>query len=227
VRIAILSDIHGNLPALEAVVRDIERRAPDEIWCGGDIAWAGPWASECIRFVRDAGWPTVRGNTDVWITGDVQGVADPRDRVELEAMAAEHAIAEDDARWLLSLPLGHTAPGSILLVHGTPLSPFEGAMPDAPPEDFSSYEGHAALVVCAHVHTAFVRRLSGGSLVCNTGSVGLPKDADTASYLLLDRDGPELTLRHARVAFEREAGRERARAIGGRLGERWLEAVGG
>ena len=224
-RIAILSDIHGNLPALDAVLSDVERHSPDEVWCGGDIAWAGPWASECIECVRDAGWPTVKGNTDVWITGDVQGVAAPQDRAELEDLAAEHSITDDDARWLLSLPLGHTGPGSILLVHGTPHSPFEGAAPDGPPEDFAPFENHAALVVCAHVHKAFVRRLSGGTLVCNTGSVGLPMDGDTASYLVLDSDGPELTLRHQRVAFDRYSGIERARALGGLLGQRWLEAM--
>src|SRR5437867_12842330 len=96
-RIAIVSDIHGNLLALDAVMTDLERQAPDEVWCGGDVAWAGPWGAECIKRVREAGWQTVKGNADVWIAGDPQTVEDPADRTELEAMAAQHNISEDDA----------------------------------------------------------------------------------------------------------------------------------
>ena len=56
-RIAILSDIHGNLPALEAVFGDVKTQSPDEVWVGGDLGWAGPWARECIAQVRATGRP--------------------------------------------------------------------------------------------------------------------------------------------------------------------------
>jgi predicted phosphodiesterase len=226
VRIAILSDIHGNLPALEAVVDDIDGQSPDEIWCGGDLGWTGPWASECIACVRDAGWPTIKGNTDVWITGDPQGVEGAEDRAELERIARAHDVSDDDARWLIDLPLGHSAPGSILLVHGTPQSPFDAPMPDAPPVEFEPYEDAASLVVYAHVHRAFVRRLADGTIVSNTGAVGLPMDGDTASYMLIDRAGPDLTIRHRRVAFDREAAIGRARAVKGVASERFLSTLG-
>ena len=222
-RIAILSDIHGNLPALEAVVADVAAQSPDEIWCGGDLGWAGPWASECIARVREAAWPTIKGNTDVWITGDIQGVSG--DRGPLEAIARAHDVSADDARWLIGLPLGHSGPGSLLLVHGTPQSPFDAPLPDAPPSDFEPYENAATLVVYAHVHRAFLRRLADGTLVCNTGSVGMPMDGDTASYALIDRQGPDLTVRHRRVSFDRHAGIRRARELGGPIGRRFLEAM--
>lgn len=225
-RIAILSDIHGNLLALDAVMNDIEAQAPDQIWCGGDIAWAGPWGKECIERVRDAGWITVRGNTDVWITGDPQTIEDDSDRAELEAMAHAHAISKEDAQWLLNLPLGHSGAGSILLVHGTPKSPFVGPMPDDPATDFAVYEGEASLVVYAHVHRAFIRRLADGTLVANTGSVGLPADGPTASYLLIDQNGPDLTLRHRRVTFDRRGGIAHAKQTGGVIEERFLAALG-
>lgn len=224
-RIAILSDIHGNLLALDAVMNDIESQSPDEVWCGGDIGWMGPWASECIQRVRAAGWPTVKGNTDVWITGDPQTVQDPEERAELEAIAEQHAVSDDDAQWLLNLPLGHSGKGSILLVHGTPNSPFVGPMPDDPAPEFGPYEGHASLVVYAHVHRAFVRRLADGTLVSNTGSVGLPMDGPTASYLLVDRTGPDITLRHRRVEFDRRAGVAQARQMGGPAGRRFAAAL--
>lgn len=226
VRVAILSDIHGNLPALDAVTKDIESQSPDEVWCGGDIAWAGPWASECVARIREEGWITVRGNTDVWVTGDPQTVESPEERQETERLAAAHSLSDDDARWLLNLPLGHSGPGSLLLVHGTPESPFDAPMPDAPPAEFQPYEGHAGVVIYGHVHRAFFRRLGGGTIVCNTGSVGLPMDGDTASYLLVDLTGPETTLRHRRVEFDRDAAIDHARRAGGAVAERFLEMLG-
>src|SRR5918992_5060326 len=111
-RIAVVSDIHGNLLALDAVMTDIERFAPDQVWCAGDIGWLGPWATECIDRVREAGWPTVKGNADVWITGDPQTVEDESERALYEEIAAAHNISQADYKWLTSLPLGHNGPGS-------------------------------------------------------------------------------------------------------------------
>lgn len=214
-RIAVVSDIHGNLPALEAVLEDLESQAADEVWCGGDLAWGGPWASECVARVREAGWPTVRGNTDVWVTGDPQTVQSEEDRVHVKKMAEAHGLSQDDARWLINLPIGHSGPGSLLLVHATPQSPFVGPMPDAPAGEFEPFEGQAALIVYGHVHRAFVRRLSDGTIVSNAGSVGFPMDADSACYLLIDSKGPEWTLQHRRVFFDRERVLAEGRRLGG------------
>jgi predicted phosphodiesterase len=226
VRIAILSDVHGNLPALEAVMSDIESQAPDEVWCGGDLAFFGPWAVECIEVIRATGWPTVRGNTDVWITGDPQSLTDEAQRAYMTAMADAHSISSNDAAWLLRRPIGHSGPGSILLVHASPESPFDAPMPDAPAADFSIYLDKASVVVYGHVHRAFARRLADGTLVCNPGSVGLPSDGTTASYMLVDADGPEFLLRHRRVEFDRAAAAARGRAVGGPIGKHFLETLG-
>jgi len=177
--------------------------------------------------VREQGWNTVRGNADVWITGDPQTIEEPARREELKETARAHAISEDDAAWLSSLPLGYSPAGSILLVHGTPESPFVAPMPDAPAAEFTPYEGKATLVVYGHVHKAFVRRLKDGTLVANAGSVGLPMDDETACYLLIDRDGAELTLRHRRVPFDRRGGLAQARQMGGPVGELFLRFMGG
>jgi putative phosphoesterase len=226
VRTAIISDIHGNLMALDAVMTDVETMDVNEIWCGGDIAWGGPWPNECIARVRDSDWTTVKGNTDVWVTGDPQSV--PNDnREEFTTLAEAHDVSEDDARWLLNLPLGHAGPGQVLLVHGTPESPFVAPFPDAPTSEFVPYQGAAQLVVYGHVHRAFTRRLSDGTLVCNPGSVGIPKDGDTASYLILDQDGPELTLTHRRVPFDRRAVIAQSRRNGGPVSQWFLDAFGG
>ncbi|MGI8408171.1 MAG: metallophosphoesterase family protein [Actinomycetota bacterium] len=225
-RIAILSDIHGNLMALDAVMTDLESQAPDQVWCGGDLGWAGPWASECIARVREAGWPTVKGNTDVWITGDPQTIEDPEDREKLQAIAHGHNISDDDARWLVDLPLGYSPSGPILLVHGTPHSPFSAPLPGAPGSDFKDYEDQANLVVYGHVHHAFVRRLTSGTLVANAGSVGLPADGTTASYLLIDTTGADITLSHRRVEYDRRAVIAEARRLPQPLGDFILEKHG-
>jgi predicted phosphodiesterase len=225
-RIAVLSDIHGNLMALDAVMSDIETQSPDEIWCGGDVAWGGPWARECIARVRDAGWPTVKGNTDVWITGDPQTLEDEAARREVAEVAAQHNLDEDEAQWLLNLPLGHNAAGGLLLVHGTPQSPFVAPQPDDPPSSFKAYQDAASVVVYGHVHVAFTRRLQDGTMVCNTGSVGMPKDGDTASYLLIDRVGPDWVFSFRRVEFDRRAGIAQARRLGGEIEKRFLAGIG-
>lgn len=224
-RIAIVSDIHGNLMALDAVLSDLEKQAPDEVWCGGDLGWGGPWARECIDTVRQAGWPTVRGNTDVWITGDPQTVEDEQRREWMRNMAAQHDIGAERAAWLMQLPLGHSGPGSVLLVHGSPHSPFDAPLPEAPASEYEAYESLAQIVVYGHVHVAFVRRLSDGTIVCNSGSVGLPKDAATASYVLIDQRGPAWTIRHRRVAFDRRAALAQANRIGGPAGAFFAEQL--
>lgn len=224
-RIAILSDIHGNLMALDAVMSDVEKQSPDEIWCGGDLGWGGPWAAECIDRVRDAGWPTVRGNTDVWLTGDPQTVQDPERRAWMQQMAAAHDVGAERAAWLMQLPLGHSGSGSLLLVHGTPHSPFEAPLPEAPAADYAEYESHAKIVVFAHVHVAFVRRLGDGTIVCNTGSVGLPKDGPTACYVLIDQHGPEWTIKHRRVAYDRRAALAQAERVGAPAGSFFAEQL--
>lgn len=224
-RIAVLADIHGNLTALEAVMKDVDQQAPDQIWCGGDIGWLGPRAAECISYVRDAGWPTVKGNTDVWIAGDPQTVEGDEARRKHLEIAAQHSIPDDDARWLVSLPLGHTAPGSLLMVHGTPDSPFTAPLPDDPPAAFTPYEGKSALVIFGHVHLPFVRQLSEGNVVANPGSVGLPGDDAAASYMLIDQQGPHWTIRHRRVEFDVESVIEQARGFGGPAGERFLQLL--
>jgi putative phosphoesterase len=225
-RIAVVSDIHGNLMALDAVMTDLDSQQVDEVWCGGDVAWGGPWPSECIARVKGAGWTTVRGNTDVWIAGDPQSMDSDEKRKELISMAQAHDVSEHDAQWLLNLPLGHRGAGSSLLVHGTPESPFTAPMPDAPAAEFSAYAGQAAVVIYGHVHHAFVRRLSDGTIVANPGSVGLPKDAETASYLLMDYGGAEWILRHRRVTFDRRAGIAEARRLGGPVAQWFLSAMG-
>ena len=224
-RIAVVSDIHGNLPAFEAVLADLDKQSPDEIWCAGDIGWGAPWPSECIKIVRQREWITVKGNTDVWITGDPQTITSEEQRQKLMDLAAGHAISKDDAQWLLNLPVGHTGKGSILMIHASPDSPFSAPEPYSAAAEFSTYEGRAAVVVFGHVHEAFTRRLTEGTLLVNTGSVGLPKDGPMASYLVIDRKGTDLMLRHRRVPFDAADAAVAAEKIGGPVAAMFIESM--
>ena len=215
-RVAVVSDIHGNLVALDAVMKDISEQGVDEVWCGGDLAWGawpGDWANECISRVRDLGWKTVKGNTDIWLTGDPQTLTSPEARTANEEMARLHGISTEDARWLVNLPVGHAAPGSVLLVHARPDTPFDAPGPQAPAGDFEPYQDQAALVIYGHVHHAFVRRVNDGTVVANTGSVGVPLDSPSPCYMVLDQNGPNWTIVHRRVAYDREQAVEKARQL--------------
>lgn len=224
-RIAIVSDIHGNLMALDAVMTDLERQDVDEVWCGGDIAFGGPWASDCVDRVRASGWPTVCGNADFEMGGDVSNVSDPELRLKFAEVIAAHALSDDRVAWLAQLPEEHRVSDSVLLVHASPDSMFTAPQPDAPGDDFRSYEGRASLVVYGHVHKAFVRRLADGTIVCNPGSVGMPRDGETASYLLLDRVDNDWVIRFRRVPYDRRAAIAEARVAGGPIAEFFLSMV--
>ena len=206
-------------------MKDVDQQAVDQIWCAGDLGWLGPRARECISYVKDAGWPTVLGNSDVWIAGDPQTVEGDEARETHKEIAAQHAISDEDARWLVSLPIGHSGPGSLLMVHGTPETPFAAPFPEDPPAAFTPYEGKAGLVIFGHVHMSFVRQLSDGTVVANPGSVGLPADGTTASYMLVDQQGPSWTIRYRRVEFDVSSVIEQARAFGGPAGERFIELL--
>ena len=133
-RIAVISDIHGNVPALDAVLEDLADQRPDEVLVGGDLVGRGPEGSAVVRRIVELGWPTVRGNHEEYLLefrrGDV-----PSAWLHAEEWSAARWMAselgEDEARWIAGLPFSLTAeaaPG-LRLVHGTPRSTREGIGP--------------------------------------------------------------------------------------------------
>jgi putative phosphoesterase len=196
VRIAVVSDVHGNLAALEAVVADLVRMSPDLVLQGGDTALLGPRPAEVVDRLRELGWPSIAGNSDelLW---------DPSVRVEQERRAPELAswldvlfgtlgswaadrLGEERIAWLRSLPLEAAAEG-VRVVHASPGDLWRAPVPDAGDDELAAVYGDAARVtVYGHIHRPFVRALS-RSTVANCGSVGLPWDGDPrAAYLLVD-----------------------------------------
>ncbi len=215
-RIAILSDVHGNFTALEAVVADLRQQKPDLIFHGGDLAYGGCNAAEVIDLIAGEGWAGVVGNTDEMLWSDAGRSAleasAPKLRPLFRALfetfvpATRKLIGETRLEWLRRLPaeLRHE---SLVLLHASPGNLWRAPMDtadDAELENTYKVLG-AGIVVYCHIHRPFVRRVE-EMTVCNCGSVGLPYDGDPrASYLLIDDGRP--AVRRVEYDTEKEAGR--------------------
>jgi predicted phosphodiesterase len=201
-RIAIVSDIHGNLAAFEAVLSDLTQTAPDLILHGGDLADAGSSPVEIVDRVRDLGWPGVLGNTDEMLykpesltefanqTPPMQPLVAT---IEEMAAATRAALGEDRLAWLRSLPLKQIH-GPMALVHASPGSPWRAPAHTASDAQLEPVYGPLAqpVAIYAHIHHSYIRGLP-GLTVANTGSVSLSYDGDRrASYLLLDDAKPSI-----------------------------------
>jgi predicted phosphodiesterase len=230
-RLAIVTDIHGNLVALEAVLADLRRQAPDLVLHGGDLAANGPRPAEVVDRVRDLGWQGVRGNTDELpfqpdLEAAVRASAPPL-KPWLDVLfgvlgpwAAER-LGVDRTAWLRDLPELHVE-GDLRLVHASPGDAWRAPMPDAGPAELARVYAPLGGRVAAygHIHRPFVAELDQVT-VANCGSAGQPWDGDPrASYLLVEDDVP--TVR--RVEYDVEAARRDALDAGFPLAE-WLGDV--
>ncbi|MBA3887748.1 MAG: metallophosphoesterase family protein [Acidobacteria bacterium] len=211
-RIGIISDIHGNLPALEAVLEDLRARNVDAVYCLGDLVGYAPFPDEVTDRIRREGIRTVLGNYDDGVGFDRAdcGCAyrDPVERAigeqSLEWTKA-HVSAENKAflRSLedeIRLDVNATR---LLLVHGSPRSRNEYLFEDRPPFSFERIgrDARADIVLFGHTHRPYSKQV-GQVLFVNAGSVGKPKDGDwRACYAILDPASPGL-VRFVRVAYD-------------------------
>jgi predicted phosphodiesterase len=212
-RIAVVSDVHGNLTALEAVVADLRRQAPDLILHGGDLPASGARPAAVVDRVRELGWPGVCGNTDemLWAPEHLAALARQQPRlhemwrviVETAARARD-ALGEERLAWLQGLPreLRH---GPLALVHARPGDLWTAPPPAAGDEELAAAYAPlgAAVAVYGHIHQPFVRQV-GAYVVANSGSVSLSYDGDPrASYLLIDQTGGSDVTGGAAVSIRR------------------------
>jgi predicted phosphodiesterase len=211
-RIAVVSDIHGNLTAFEAVLADLEQMAPDLVLHGGDLADGGSSPVEIVDRIRDLGWPGVVGNTDEMLSTPESfrefAKQSPKlqpifDAVEEMAVVTREKLGPERLAWMRDLPRMR-AHGPMALVHASPETPWRCPLPEAGDAELESVYGPLAkqIAVYGHVHHPFVRKVS-GMVVVNSGSVGLSYDGDRrASYLLLDGCTP--TIRRVEYDLDRE-----------------------
>lgn len=201
--IACLYDVHGNLPALEAVLGDARSLGAERWLLGGDYALFGPHPAECVETLQDlpdATW--IRGNADRWTAHPEDAPEDPVVRSAIAACRA--SLGEARVEELDALPESAVLDGT-RFVHGSPLSDVRSFLPEPHDDERELLGGiDEQRLVFGHTHLPF-RRVSphGGIELVNPGSVGLPFDGDRrASYALLLDDG---TVEHRRVDYDRAA----------------------
>jgi diadenosine tetraphosphatase ApaH/serine/threonine PP2A family protein phosphatase len=214
----LLYDVHGNLPALEAVLEDAQ--GVDRFVLGGDYAMFGPWPAETVSELRtlpDAIW--IRGNGERW-------TASPDDAPDNEVVpgavaACREALGEPLVEELGALRFDAVVDGT-RYCHGSPVSDVRSFMPAGSDDERELLGGVAERrLVFGHTHLPFRRVTDGGIELINPGSVGMPFDGDPrAAYALLHDDG---AVEHRRVAYDHSAS---AAAVTERFGRSaWTETV--
>ncbi len=239
-RLAVISDIHGNLRALEAVLADIKTRGADGTVNLGDCV-AGPlWPQETFDLLASLSLPTVRGNHDRWIVDRAPDRLPPAGRFAFEALRPE------DREALHALPPTLELDDDVLAVHGTPTDDstylteeiHDHRMIPVGRKLLAERLGDAvrrAVVLCGHSHRQSVTQFPGGCLIVNPGTVGCPVFADVphasqmeprsphARYALLTRRNRRWEAEFFAIAYDWDAAAGRARENGF---PRWAEALG-
>lgn len=222
-RVAFVSDMHGNLAAFEAVIAHLERLSNlDAVVAGGDYAFNGALPGECVARLRELGWPAVRGNTDEWIVqmatdGRVPVRDCPDEAAHDEAMKerdrwAVDRLSEDDIAFLtdgLVFDWSTTGPSGqrLKFVHATPWSTHVSIGPDANAATANEMldRAEADVLLYGHIHFAYLRELDGRQLGC-IGAVGIPFDGDPRPCFAIAEDtGDGWTIEHARVDYDQDA----------------------
>jgi putative phosphoesterase len=214
--VAVITDIHANLPALEAALARIEELAIERVYCGGDLVGYGPHPNEVCALVEDRAVPTIYGNYDYAIARDLEdcgcAYVTQHDR-ELGQGSVDWTLAHTDQRakdFMRDLPfdlrfdMGEQA---IHLVHGSPRKVNEYLFEEKPDRLYERLAAaeQADVLVFGHTHKPWVRE-HGGVLFVNCGSVGKPKDGDPrGAFAILRPDGREVRVTIERVPYDVEA----------------------
>ena len=221
-RIAIISDIHGNDVAFDAVLADLRGHPADQIVCLGDAIQGGPQPAQVARRLKDLGCPVVMGNADAWLltgeeTGREQITAERLRKISVIREWSLAQLSDDQLAFIASfqptveLPIGEGH--SLLCFHGSPTSFDDIILPQTPEEEFQQFLGafSAHTLTGGHTHVQFIRRI-GDRFFFNPGSVGLAyshhqpenqfRTDPWAEYALLTTEGTHVGLEFRRVPFD-------------------------
>ena len=198
-RMAIVSDVHGNVLALEAVLADLDEVHPDVVVLGGDLALGGPRPVEVVDRLRELGWPSVLGNTDAVLADERTIPEQARGFVAQAAARSREMLGPERVAWLTRLPMEWRDEG-IALVHAAPGDCWTIVAHDASEDRLREMYGPLGVPVAVygHIHHAYVRRLDGLTVV-NSGSLSLSLDGDVRATYVVIEDG---RIGHRRVAYD-------------------------
>jgi predicted phosphodiesterase len=220
-RIALISDVHANLPALEAVLGDIDGRGADAVYHLGDLVGYAPWPNEVVDLIARRGIAGIAGNYDSTVATRYKHCGCRYEDARQEELSHQsyawtlERVTEPTRSVLGALPFrldvrplgGHAAGPAVILVHGTPTLNTVYWTEDRPDDFCRKMAAHAGArpgdAICfGHTHKPWTREVDGIRFV-NTGSVGRPKDGDwRAGYVLLTVDGSGITPEFVRVDYD-------------------------
>jgi len=225
VRVAVITDIHANLPALQAVLDRVGEIGVDDLYCGGDLVGYGPHPNEVCALIEERGIPTIHGNCDYAIARDLDdcGCAyiTPHDR-ELGRRSVEWTLAhtgEASKAFMRDLPFDlRFAMGAsrVRLVHGSPRKVNEYLFEDKPASLYErlAAQAEADVLVFGHTHRPWVHE-DDGVLFVNCGSVGKPKDGDPrAAFAALETTNDGMAVTIERVPYDSVAVAREVEAAG-------------
>lgn len=217
-KFAVLSDIHGNMFALRAVLADIEKQQVDRILCLGDLAMAGPEPNKTVDFVRTQDWTVIQGNTDEMIAHFSEEVFE---KVKADAPIMANALrcdvnelSQENIEYLKNLPINKCLDVDgvkILLVHGSPRRNNENVFPNMDMKVIEQIfqEVDADLVFCGHTHMPCGYQTESKITVVNDGSVGRPfTENPDACYVLAEIINGEVFIEHRMIDYDRISAKE-------------------
>lgn len=218
-KVAVLSDIHGNMQALESVMADIKENNCEKVFCLGDLAMAGPEPTKVINFVKSqSNWTVIQGNTDKMIadfTPEILKNTEKAFPVMGHALADDVLFLSDDAKNFLKnlSPQKELNVGGVkvLLVHGSPRRNNEDILPDMPLEQIEEMIKNvdADLIFCGHTHVPAGYQTNTKQTVVNVGSVGRPMTKDAkACYCIADFENGSFSIEHRLIDYNRELSAE-------------------
>ncbi|TCO74359.1 metallophosphoesterase family protein [Marinisporobacter balticus] len=212
-KIAIITDIHSNIFALEAVLKDIEDKGIENIYCLGDLVGYGPFPNEVINRIREKHIPTVQGNYDQSVGEELFACGcDYKDDKAMEIGAkslywSQENTTEENKKWLKELPekIEFEDEGQkILLVHGSPRKNNEYLYEESKELEEISGMINADIMVCGHTHKPFHKQVAGIHMI-NAGSAGKPKHGNPkATYMIIDVNANDIKTEIVEVQYDYE-----------------------